>query len=187
MSGTPIEAVKEALEKLEEAQKDLNRARSEIQDLKKKVESLETQLADKADLTTLQDTERTLTQSIQKVEGLANNAQATANTADATANKAVNLANSAQDTANGAVKNIDFYLIEAAVDTRVQSNDVVFNFPDSVDAVVLQTISNDHNQIVRANLSQLNPTSFRVHIDGVKGDGHHWIPGLKFLGIKLRR
>jgi hypothetical protein len=104
-----------------------------------------------------------------------------------TANQANLKADAAQVAANGAVKNIDFYSIEAAVDTTVQSNDVVFNFPDSVDAVVLQTISNDHNQIVRANLSQLNPTSFKVHIDGVNGNGHRWIPGLKFLGIKLRR
>jgi hypothetical protein len=40
------------------------------------------------------------------------------------------------------VKNIDFFVVEAAVDTTVQSNDVVINFPDAVDAVALQTMSN---------------------------------------------
>ncbi len=103
MSGTPIEAVKEALEKLEKAQQDLNKARSEIQDLKNKVESLETQLAGKADSTTLQNTERTLTQSIQRVETLANSAQTTANTANATASSAQSAASSAQATANQTV------------------------------------------------------------------------------------
>lgn len=124
---------------------------------------------------------------INLAQQTANEAVQRANDAQNTANQAHQKADAAQVTANGAVKNIDFYAVEAAVDTTVQSNDVVFNFPDSVDAVVLQTISNDHNQIVRANLSQLNPTSFKVHIDGVNGNGHRWIPGLKFLGIKLRR
>ena len=124
---------------------------------------------------------------INLAQQTANEAIQRANDAQNTANQANQKADTAQVTANGAVKNIDFYAVEAAVDTTVQSNDVVFNFPDSVDAVVLQTISNDHNQIVRANLSQLNPTSFKVHIDGVNGNGHRWIPGLKFLGIKLRR
>jgi hypothetical protein len=96
-------------------------------------------------------------------------------------------ANAAQANASGAIKNIDFFEIEAAVDTTAQSNDVVINFPDAVDAVVLQTIQNDNNQIIRAPISRLNPTSFKVHFDGVNGNGHRWIPALKFLGIKLRR
>jgi len=128
-----------------------------------------------------------LSTAVQKAQNTANEAHQKADAAQVTANEAHQKADAAQVTANGAVKNIDFYAVEAAVNTTVQSNDVVFNFPDSVDAVVLQTISNDHNQIVRANLSQLNPTSFKVHIDGVNVNGHHWIPGLKFLGIKLRR
>ena len=124
---------------------------------------------------------------INLAQQTANEAVQRANDAQNTANQANQKADTAQVTANGAIKNIDFYAVEAAVDTTVQSNDVVFNFPASVDAVVLQTISNDNNQIVRANLSQLNPTSFKVHIDGVNGNGHRWIPGLKFLGIKLQR
>lgn len=124
---------------------------------------------------------------INLAQQTANEAVNRANDAQNTAKEAHQKADDAQVTANGAVKNIDFFVLEAAVNTTVQSNDVVFNFPDSVDAVVLQTISNDNNQIVRANLSQLNPTSFKVHIDGVNGNGHRWVPGLKFLGIKVRR
>jgi uncharacterized protein YoxC len=152
--------------------------------LNQKVQELDTKIAQfEAKTAQIDD----LSVAVQKAQQAAEAAQNAANNAQGTADEAHRKADAAQVTANGAVKNIDFYSIEAAVDTKVQSNDVVFNFPDSVDAVVLQTISNDHNQIVRANLSQLNPTSFKVHIDGVNGNGHHWIPGLKFLGIKLRR
>jgi len=171
-----------------------NKMQKEFETLKAEIESLKGQISGKADDSALKTVENHLSNTIGTVQDIAidavnraNNAQATADAAQVTANEAHLKADAAQVTANGAVKNIDFYAVEAAVNTTVQSNDVVFNFPDSVDAVVLQTISNDHNQIVRANLSQLNPTSFKVHIDGVNGNGHHWIPGLKFLGIKLRR
>lgn len=145
------------------------------------------QLSSKADNLVLQNVENNLSQTIGSVQSIANGAVNSANNAQNTANEADRKAEAAQSTANGAVKNIDFFVVEAAVSTRVKSNDVVFNFPDAVDAVALQTMSNDSNQIIRANLSQLSPTSFNVHIDGVNGDGHHWIPGLKFLGIKVRR
>jgi len=124
---------------------------------------------------------------INSAQQAANDAVNKANNAQSTADEAHRKADAAQVTANGAVKNIDFFVVEAAVDTTVQSNDVVINFPDAVDAVALQTMSNDNNQIVRARLSQLNPTSFKVHIDGTNRNGHRWIPGLKFLGIKVRR
>lgn len=144
----------------DEAIRSLNQARSEYQS---KV----------ADIVTAQTT--------------ANDAVNKANTAQSAANAAQATANSALAIANGAIKNIDFFVVEAAVNTTVQSNDVVINFPDAVDAVVLQTIQNDNNQIIRAPISQLNPTSFLVHFDGVNANGHNWIPALKFLGIKIRR
>jgi ABC-type transporter Mla subunit MlaD len=124
---------------------------------------------------------------INAAQQTANDAVNRANNAQNIANEAHQRADTAQTTANGAVKGIDFFIVEAAVDTTVQSNDVVINFPDSVDAVALHAISNDSNQIIRAPLSPLNPTSFKVHFDGVNGNGHRWIPGMQFLGIKVRR
>jgi hypothetical protein len=124
---------------------------------------------------------------IDTAQTTANDAVNKANTAQSAANSAQATANSAQAIANGAIKNIDFFVVEAAIDTTVQSNDVVINFPDAVDAVVLQTIQNDGNQIIRAPISQLNPTSFKVHFDGVNANSHRWIPALRFLGIKIRR
>ena len=184
MAGTPIEAVKEALEKLEEAQKDLNKARAEIQGLKNKVESLETQLAEKANLTTFQDTEKTLTQSIQKVEGLANNAQSTANSADATATSAQQTANSA--VANS-VKNIKFFTVTATINTTSATSEVVVDFPERVDAVALESIMNDGHDMWIGAIDRINDTTFKVRFLSARGEGARWIPSLRFTGIQVQR
>lgn len=162
--STPIECFTFGQQRLQQAQSEIRQQKTELQEKLKELEQVKSQIAN--------------------LQGQFSSFNSTLNSA---VQQAQSTANAAQITANGAVKNIDFFEIEAAVDTTVRSNDVVINFPDAVDAVVLQTLSNDSNQIIRASISRLNPTSFKVHFDGVNGNGHRWIPGLKFLGIKLRR
>jgi hypothetical protein len=156
-----------AQQAFDEAIKRLDQARSEYMAKSAQIDSLDT--------------------AIKSAQNAADNAQNTANNAQATASSANGAANNAQNTANGAIKNIEFYSVEAVVDTTVQSNDIVINFPVDVDAVMLQTMTNDNNQIVRAGLDRLNSTAFKVHVDGVEGNGHRWIPSLRYIGMKLRR
>jgi len=199
-SSLKIEAIEDWIEfgKLHHLWNQFNENMGILDALNQKVQELDTKIAQFEAKSSQIDA---LTTAIQGAQSTADTAQAAANTAQTTANGAVkdidalttaiqgaqSTADTAQAAANGAVKDITFFIVEAAVDTRSQSNDVVFNFPEAVDAVALQTMSNDNNQIVRAKFSQVDNKSFKVHFDGVNGNGHHWWPGLQFLGIKIRR
>jgi len=83
------------------------------------------------------------------------------------------------------IKNIKFFPLNAANNTDHQVSQVDITFPERVDFVVTESITNDNNQIWYYRLTRRDDRVFTVEFRGANLDGHQWIPSVNLIGIQL--
>ena len=115
-------------------------------------------------------------------QNTANNAQTIATNAQTTAGNAQNIANSA---VNNSVKDVKFFSHEIQLRTKDLSFEMVFGFPDRVDAVALESIINDGNLMNVSEIRRVDERNFNIKL--VRSGTGEWIPHLRFIGIKVER
>lgn len=194
-----IKYLNDLRETLHEQQKKINNLEIELQEYKVKFEQSHNnniQFADVlATISSLRSEMEDVSLMAQRgaeldsLRGTIDNAQNTANEAVSKANNAQATADAAQQTASSAVansvKNIKFFTAIAQIDTRDPTSEAVVVFPERVDAVALESIINDGDDMRAGRIERINDTTFKVIFYTVRGS--RWIPSLRFIGIQVQR
>ena len=84
-------------------------------------------------------------------------------------------------------KDIRVFTAEAAIDTTQRDSTATLTFPEPVDIVAIESITNDGHDMWKGQADRINANTFSVRYISARGEGVRWIPGLRFIGVRIVR